>query len=63
MPEYARQPFGSLAGAGLNTADYGSPDPSDIHYNNELTFGMPIVQPLEVRQKLGKLEADRSSDQ
>ena len=28
----------------------------DIHYNNELNNGMlPIVQPLEVRQKLAQL--------
>ena len=28
----------------------------DIHYNNELNNGMlPIVQPLEVRQKLAEL--------
>ncbi|TNF68061.1 3-isopropylmalate dehydratase small subunit [Streptococcus salivarius] len=31
---------------------------SDIHYNNELKNGMlPIVQPLEVRQKLAALPA------
>ena len=32
----------------------------DIHYNNELNNGMlPIVQPLEVRQKLANLAADQ----
>ena len=46
----------------MNPNDYGfkvviAGSFGDIHYNNELNNGMlPIVQPIEVRQKLKQLK-------
>lgn len=50
--------------AAWGLADYGfrvviAGSFSDIHYNNELNNGLlPIVQPLEVREKLAALKAE-----
>ena len=56
QPEYREHAAWALEDYGFRCVIAGSF--SDIHYNNELKNGMlPIVQPLEVRQKLAALPA------